>query len=484
MNFNNKYFFNKIVKKLFFTALWLFLASLTMAQEPKKNMIVISDSLKNGKFVQHFRCGFDTAQINYTLQKYLERYANSGYPFAKTVCDSIVVNQQTGRFYFSVKKGNYYKIENIFLPGKPKITPYYIYRTIHLKPGEEFSHRKLTRANALINNTGILKTTQQAQPEFHPNDADIYLYIQKQKCNSAEAGIALMYNPQKERYYPTGNATLMLANNLGKGETFGFEWHGYKENSQKLSAEIRLPYLFGTAISAEGNTKINKTDSTCVFVAINPAIEVGLSDVISVKADVSSTWLIPQNEQSTIEKSNSTLYGADILWLCTFHNSILKASVGAATGKRNNNGEKYNCQELRMSLLYNRTLWQRFEISSITSSKVKLCDAETYIYEKYRFGGASTLRGFNEEYFFADRYILLSNTLRYRPYDNFSIFTFYDLATYQCNSANDTPQGMGIGAGLRQNYADIDIAWAIGREHNEYLPLKQAKIHITVKLFF
>lgn len=482
MNINNKYFFNKIVKKIFFTALWLFFASLTMAQVPKITMVVISDTLKNGKFVQYSRFGLDSA--NSTLQKYLMKYVNNGYPFAKAVCDSVVLNQRVARFFFSVQKGNYYKIENIFLPGKPKITPYYIYRTIHLKPGAEFSHRKLTRADALINNTGILKTTQQAQPEFHPNDVDIFLYIQKQKCNSAEAGIALMYNPQKERYYPTGNATLMLANNLGKGESFGFEWHGYKENSQKLSAEIRLPYLFGSALTADGNIKINKTDSTCVFVAINPAIEVGLSDAISIKADVSGTWLIPQNDISTIEKSNSTLYGADIMWFYTFNKSILKASIGAATGHRNNNEGKSNCQELRMSLNYNHTLWQRFEISSLTSSKVKLCDTETYLYEKYRFGGATSLRGFNEEYFFADRYIVMSNTLRYRPYDNFSIFTFYDIAAYRCNGTNDTPQGMGIGAGLRQNNADIDIAWALGREHNEYLPLKQAKIHITVKLFF
>ena len=484
MKIKTKYFLNKIVKKLFFTALWLFFASSTMAQAPKINMIVISDTLENGKFVQHSRPGLDTAQINSTIQKYLLRYVNNGYPFAKTVCDSVVLNHKIGGLYFSVKKGNYYKIEKIFLPGNPKITPYYIYRTIHLKPGAEFSHRKITRADALINSTGILKTTRQAQTEFHPNDVDLYLYIQKQKCNSAEAGLALMYNPQKERYYPTGNAMLMLANNLGKGETFGFEWHGYKENSQKLSTEIRLPYLFGSAISAEGNAKINKTDSTCVYVALNPAIEVALSDVISVKADVTSTWLIPQDEQSTIGKSNSTLYGADIQWLCTFNKSILKASVGAATGTRNNDGEKNNCQELRMSLNYNHTLWQRFEFTSRATSKVKLCDAETYIYEKYRFGGASSLRGFDEEYFFADRYIMLANTLRYRPYDSFNIFTFYDLAAYRCNGIDDTPQGTGLGAGFRQKNADIDIAWALGREHSEYLPLKQAKIHITVKVFF
>ena len=484
MKINEKYFFNKIVKILFFTALWVFLASLATAQAPKISMIVISDTLENGKYVQHLRPALDTAQINSTLQKYLMRYVNNGYPFAKTVCDSAEINQRIARLYFSIQKGNYYKIEKIYLPGNPKITPYYIYRTIHLKPGAEFSHRRLTRADALINSTGLLKTTRQAQTEFHPNDADIYLFIQKLKCNSAEAGLALMYNPQKEKYYPTGNAILMLANNFGKGETFGFEWHGYKENSQKLSAEIQLPYLFGSAITAEGNTKINKTDSTCVYVAINPAIVVDLSDIISIKADATSTWLIPQNEVSTVEKSNSTLYGADIQWQYTFNKGILKATIGAATGKRNYNDERHTCQELRMSVNYRRTFWQKFELTTRADSKAKLCEVETSIYEKYRLGGATSIRGFNEEYFYADRYILSTNTLRYKPYDSFSIFTFYDLAAYRFNSFDDTPQGTGIGAGFSQNNAYIDIAWALGREHGEFLPIKQAKIHISLKVFF
>ncbi len=484
MKIKEKYFFNKIVKKLFFTTLWLFFSSLTMAQAPKIKMIVISDTIENGKFVQHSRPGFDSAQINATLQKYLMRYVNNGYPFAKTVCDSVVLNPRVARFFFSVQKGKHYKIENILLPGNPKITSNYIYRTIHLKPGAEFSHRKIMRADALVNSTGILATTRQTQTEFHPDDADIFLYIQKLKCNSAEAGLALMYDETRQRYYPTGNAQLRLANVLGKGETFDFEWHGYKENSQKLSTEIRLPYLFKTAMSAGGRARIDKTDSTCVLVELNPMLEFALSDMLSVKTDAASTWLIPQNGNTNVSKTSSTLYGGDLLWLGIWNNGIIKTSVGAAIGKRTFNNEKTPCQELRLSIHLNHAIIPKLELDVTAESKAKFCDQETDLHEKYRFGGAKSLRGFAENYFYADRYVLISNTLRYRPYKSFSLFALYDVAAYRCQSTNDTPQGAGIGAGVTQRNTEIDIAWALGREYGETLPIKQAKLHITVKVNF
>ena len=42
----------------------------------------------------------------------------------------------------------------------------------------------------------------------------------------------------------------------------------------------------------------------------------------------------------------------------------------------------------------------------------------------------------------------------------------------------------GIGAGVTQRNTEIDIAWALGREYGETLPIKQAKLHITVKVNF
>ena len=477
------FFFNK-AKKTLITAAAVFVGAQTTAQINIATSVIIRDSSQTIIHQKQWRHTLDTAQINQEINRLIINYANTGYPFAKAVCDSVVINQGKAVFNYTVSTGKYFKISNIYLPESPKISPKYIYRTVYMSPEKEFSQRRLHKTDALINNTGILTCVRNTQTEFHPDGADIFIYLQKQKANSAEAGIALMYDDQKGKYYPTGNAHLRLANNLGKGEIFGFDWHGYKQNSQKLTTNILLPYLFGSVISAEGDARIDKTDTSCVFVSLNPRLHFAISEFASVSTDITSTWLIPEGEESSVGKTQGTLYGADIQWLLANHQSIFKASAGAAIGSRNHNGEKDPCQELRMNLAYSRTIARRFEISTQAKSRAKFCSSETYLHEKYRFGGNSSLRGFDENYFYADSYITLSNTVRYRPYGYFSLFVFYDIAAYRCQKINDTPSGTGIGAGLTQNNTDIDLTWALGREHGEFLPLKQAKITVTFKVIF
>lgn len=477
------FFLNK-AKKTLITAAAVFVCELTTAQNHVATSVIIRDSSQTIIQLKQWRHSFDTSQIHKEINKLIINYANTGYPFAKAVCDSVVIKQGKVVFNYTISSGKYFQISNIYLPGGSKISPKYIYRTVYMHPGKQFSQRRLSKTDALINNTGILESTKPAQTEFHPDGADIFIYLQKQKANSAEAGIALMYNDQKAKYYPTGNAHLRLANNFGKGEIFGFDWHGYKQNSQKLTTNILLPYLFGSVISAEGNALIDKTDTSCVFVSLNPKLHLSLSEYASIITDITSTWLIPEGAESLVGKTKSILYGADIQWLLANHQSIFKASAGAAIGSRSHNGIKDPCQELRLNLAYNRTIARRLEITTQAKSQIKYCSAETYMPEKYRFGGYSSLRGFDENYFYADKYITINNTLRYKPYNSFSLFALYDIAVYQCKKIKDTPSGIGIGLGIKQNHSNIDLTWALGRENGEFLPLKQAKITITFKVIF
>lgn len=477
-------FFLNIAKKSLITFAAILLCSNTIAQNNIATSIIVRDTLQNVLIKKQWQHNFDTAKINQEINRLIVDYANHGYPFAKAMCDSVVIQQQKAAFNYTITAGKYFTISKIYLPESPKISAKYIYRTVFMHPGAEFSQRRILKSDLLIHNTGILTSIRKTQTEFHPDGTDIFIYLKKQKANTVEAGIAIMYDDQKGKYYPAGNAHLRLANNLGKGEILGFDWRGYKQNSQKLTTNILLPYLFGSVISAEGNALIDKTDSSCVFVSLNPMLHFAISEFMSVSTDITSTWLMPETDDSSIGKTKSTLYGADMQWLLANNKSIFKASAGAAIGSRNHNGDKDPCQELRMKMAYNRTIAQRFELSTQAQSRLKFCGSDTYLHEKYRFGGNSSIRGFDENYFYADSYLTLCNTARYRPFESFSLFVFYDIATYRLEKNNYTPSGTGIGVGLTQNNTDIDVTWALGRENGEFLPLKQAKITITFKVIF
>ena len=477
-------FFLQKIKILIFTAVALLLSPIATAQMPHISTIIVKDSLQNIVTKQHSNQGFDTAKINSILKKHISDHADNGFPFARAVCDSVVIKNSDLKLYYSLSPGKLFKIENIYIPVQSGISTKYICRTVFMHKGTPFSQRRLLKTDALINNTGIIQTQRPTEVEFNNQGADIYIYVQKLKSNSAEAGIALMYNALTQKYYPTGNALLHLSNNFGKGECFDFEWHGYRQNSQKIFTEIRLPYIFNTAVTVAGSANIDKTDSLCLNVSLRPELDFAVTDILSVKTDVQTNWLMPQNNDSTTGKTSSLLYGADIQWLCASSHNTIKISTGAAIGARKNNGEKFPCQELRLALTYKQLITSKLELITHSRFQTKICSEETYIYEKYRFGGTSTLRGFSENYFFADCYAVMSNTLRYKPYGSFNIFGFYDIGTYSLNHSHDTPSGTGLGIGLTQNNTSIDIAWAIGREYGATLPLKQAKIHLNIKVNF
>lgn len=463
--------------------------SLASGQNLKISAIVVGDSLGNVVTKRNFyRRTFDTAIINNTINRVVSRYADTGFPFARAVCDSAVVKNAAVTLYYSVTSGQRFIVNNIFMPQCPKISKHYIYRTVFIRPFNDFSHARFTKTVPLINNTGIITAVKPSAVEFYPDGADIYLYIQKLKANSAEAGVALMYDDVAKKYYPAGNASLVLNNNLGYGEYFGFDWRGYNRNSQKLSVETRLPYLFGSVFSPSGRVKINKCDSSSVYVEIVPELGVTVSDALSASVAVAFNSVMPQESGELAVKTKEMLYGVGAQWFSVCNNGVVKLGAEASLGTRTANGEKNPSQEICFEALFKRNFARFLEFDLKTDSKLKFCNATTSLYEKYRFGGARLLRGFNEDYFYADMYGIMSNTLRFNANGGVGVFLFCDMAYYRCQNTNttlhDTPLGVGIGTTLTQRNTDIDVAWALGREYGAFLPIRQAKLHITVKVKF
>ncbi|MCQ2975886.1 MAG: hypothetical protein MJ211_13885 [Bacteroidales bacterium] len=108
--------------------------------------------------------------------------------------------------------------------------------------------------------------------------------------------------------------------------------------------------------------------------------------------------------------------------------------------------------------------------------------------EKYKFGGSQSLRGFDENHFIADKYIFITNTLRYLLTSDFNIFTLYDTGYYQYNTEKnkltDTPSNIGIGLGIKHQKSYIDIAWIINKEYHQYQSISKAKLNISLKMRF
>ena len=99
----------------------------------------------------------------------------------------------------------------------------------------------------------------------------------------------------------------------------------------------------------------------------------------------------------------------------------------------------------------------------------------------YRLGGLNSIRGFNENFFYASRYLL--GTLEFRMYFNSisSLFAFYDQSYVYYNledsQFNDTPFGIGLGMNIESGNGLFTLVYALGQTQEQPLDFRLSKIH-------
>ena len=94
-------------------------------------------------------------------------------------------------------------------------------------------------------------------------------------------------------------------------------------------------------------------------------------------------------------------------------------------------------------------------------------------------GGLNTIRGFNENYFYASDYVIANIEFRLMNSDDTYFFTFYDQGMIY-DSTNefevDYPFGTGLGISLGTKTGIFSFVMALGKSRTQLFSLNSAKI--------
>jgi hemolysin activation/secretion protein len=101
--------------------------------------------------------------------------------------------------------------------------------------------------------------------------------------------------------------------------------------------------------------------------------------------------------------------------------------------------------------------------------------------ELYRFGGAKTLRGFDESIFFASIYSIQNIEIKYLFEKNSAFYVFWNGAYYYQditqNITEDFPWGFGIGLDFDTKAGIFSLSYALGKQFDNPFEIQSAKIH-------
>ena len=489
-------------------------ASINQIQQIKNNEYLAEITLKN-KIKYIYVLGVDSISLkgyeNYKIIdgkktvklpieniqdffKKLNQYASqNGFPFnsAKFVnIKAFELNNLQAEIQINYEKQR--EIDKIVIKGYEKFPKSYLKHLAKYKIGKKFDMEQVQQSSKLLNQLVFIKQTKKPEILFTVDSTSIYLYIEKLKKNSFDGFIGFSNDESENNIQLQGYLDFELVNNFNFGEKIEFLYKSEKNTDRILETNIDLPYIFKSPIGINLGLKLTKKDSS--FVSNEQFTNFFYKNSNNHKF---SLGLRSINSDEQLETPNSNFqdfktvfkdfqyefieFNLESLLFPVRQSYLFKISQGNRISDDQENKQVYANMDFLKIIDFGlrNSLYMNF-ISEILESDTYLSN------ELSRFGGAKSIRGFDENSLFSNKYFLLITEYRYELSNSIYINSIFDIGNYENKLINaySNIYGVGIGIGLLTKGGLFSINYAIGSDLKEKIDTKNARIHINFRSFF
>lgn len=432
------------------------------------------------------------------ISKTLDEYTSNGYPFAQVQLDSISFRNEVLEGEMIVKEGPEIVYDTAFLFSPIKTNKSFIYQLLDIQPESLFDESSYRVIAKKVSRTSFLAIKRPTDISFRKNKAVIFLDLEENQSNTFQ-GVLGLQQSQANTSEVVGSLDLDINNLFASGKELNFFWERFGENSQRLNLFYNHPFFLGSKISPTFSFDLLKQDS--VFLTRSTGL--GVNTFVSSKTNLSmqfqrTSGTLLSTDESVIasrgvadfEKNTYQLELRQGFYeqLGSFDEGIFwRLSIGAGRKKiqRNLNLQNtfYDTIQLEtnffqgeIDLAYQLKVLRRQAFFHHLSARL-VQNSELLTNELYRSGGLSSIRGFNEKFFFADRYI--SSRMEFRSFfeDRSYLYVLYDQLFYGRNSFGENPFGIGIGFALATSSGQFSFVLAAGKSKSQKIDFSGIKAH-------
>jgi outer membrane protein assembly factor BamA len=448
---------------------------------------------------------FDYRQVSRLFESLLKESENRGYPFAAIKIDSL---ERIGKGFSGVldlKSGPRITFDTLKITGDTKTKPEFLSRFLQIVPGQPFSQRKIDDGIRQIRGLPYLKWSGEPELSFQNEEATLYLPISDRKINSIDGIIGFLPNENEGgKLLVTGQFDIALYNVAGTGRNYELHWQRFNQLSQTLKISGFEPLLLGSNIDASLSFSLLKEDTT--FLNRDFRLNFGYrfnsdgyfsfftrrqaGDLLAVFGLQESSEL---PEAGDFRFNN---YGLNYrhIWLddVFFPRRGALAQLEFAIGNKNilqNTGlppELYEGIVLKTLQYYMEAKFEKhFYLSPRWGIFTRLAggtveNKNLLLNDLYRIGGLQSIRGFNENFFFADKFLYLNFEPRFY-FDTYSYFMiFADMGRLENSVQNfgkDNTFSAGMGFSLETGNGVFNFIYGLGRSNAQDFSLNLSKIH-------
>lgn len=462
------------------------------------------------------------------VTEYVLKYADdNGYPFAQVGYKDVVFHADHSiSATLAVDLGKTYQIDSINVLYGGRLDKTYFYKYLDIQEGMTYSAKKMKTLSPLIASLPFLQESAPWKLQFGVNDNSLDIFLVERKANQANAILGIQPTPNADKKFDfTADVLLSFQNELGYGERMKFAYQQLQKASPKMEVAIYWPYLFGSNFGAEGAFEYQKFDTLFRKTSGNIGVlyQFSAHDYVKVFGEFGSnrvisydTAFVSLNKRLPPNMDLSKTGGGLEIHLSKVNNVLnprkgylLNASLIGSQRKilPNNAIEKiYDIHGENYGYLYDSLLTAQLQTKIRTSISgfiplyrmftLRLGYENGYIHSKdmfrnelFQIGGFKLLRGFNEESIFSHHFHIGTIEPRILLGPVSHLYAFSDFGYVATLNLENRPTSFnvlsfGIGGTLSTESGIFNLAFALGKQGNEQLRIRNTTVHFGYAVYF
>jgi outer membrane protein insertion porin family len=455
-----------------------------------------------------WRGKIDEAKLQQRLTERLEAFAKRGYPLAYFYIDSVVMatneaHEAMAIIHLQFDPGPAVRIDSIAVRGNKLTKRAVLVRELPVLAGELFNFDKVQSVPERLMRLGYLQSV--APPQLALDARGRYLLdIAIVEGNSNWLNGVAGYNPGEgtQKGFVSGLIDVKFGNLLGTGRQINARWEKRSRETQELALRYREPWVLGYPVHLAGGFQQLIQDTTYVERRWEFAAELPLGQNFTASGHVAKESISPDSLarlRFNLPRSSVTSVGATLRYDSTddpinprrgvFYTTTVETGRKTTDQVIGVEGKKFSRDKILVDLHWLLpTFGQQVLSLALHGRQVKSnAPPEILVTDQFRFGGATTLRGYREEQFRGSRVAWSNVEYRYLLSRRTRAFLFFDAGYYsgfeyvntvspQLNQVENNVYAWGLGARIDTPLGIVGVDYGLG----EGDALTNGKVHVSL----
>jgi outer membrane protein insertion porin family len=439
--------------------------------------------------------------------EFVELLEKEGYPLCRIITRGFELDSLKGHkvgvdLKLEIDIGPLVKLAGLKLPPESDINPNYLKKSFAFEENEIYDEERVEKYQRILNRQDFIKSVDESNLVLG-KDSLFYLKMNYEQGPSTSFDGIIGYipppvnEPDQEGFF-SGLINLSVRNLFGTGRRLDVFWRKPNRLSEEFSIKYREPFIFGFPFHLGGSLSRLIRDTTYIEWEYAIRSEIPLNENLTGLARFYTRQVYPDSlasRQLRLPRTEAIHTELGIEWDTrdNFYNPRKGVFLNTLFdyGKQENVGPFYLLKEdslvkesrvikMQAQLALFFMIWKKQVLSfNLNGVFIGFDGQNVRIPDMFWFGGATTVRGYRENQFFAEKVGWLNTEYRFLFGDQSRIFVFHDIALYGRQVPEKKEQFlMGYGLGIRFpgpiGVLQVDYGLAEG------LNFREGKIHFRL----